>query len=340
MSADPSRAGTSWSTLRAGGREDTGLEIPTLPAGAETEHGPVRLALGPEGEPRLLLPLGPRSRRPELPAAPALKITDTRYRLAGKTLRFLDISCVVRELEPVFSDLADAILGRVREGMDGAIAAASALKEFRALLIGTRAQEIPDHIICGLVGELVALERFACIHLGAAALWRGPHGERHDFRGGRDGLEVKTSMRASRDVVRISDLDQLAEPEGGSLHLLHLGLEPVAGGAISVGRCYTDLIALGCDAETLAAGLAAMGCDDPLSVDWNRLAFILEREALYDVRPGFPRLVPGDLRGGAAPLGVSEIEYDVDLAAAAEFLAPSDAFFMLAERMIGCLPRG
>lgn len=340
MSTDPTRPGTSWSALRAGGREDTGLEIPTLPAGAETAFGPVRLALGPEGEPRLLLPLGPRVRRPDLPAAPALKIADTRYRLAGKTLRFLDMSCAVKELEPVFSDLADAILGRVHEGMDGGAAAASALREFRALLIGARAQEIPDHVICGLVGELVALERLVRIDPGASALWRGPHGERQDFRGGRHALEVKTSMRASRDTVRISDLDQLAEPEGGTLHLLHLGLEPVAGGALSVGRLHADLIGRGCDAEILATGLAAIGCEDPLSPDWNRLAFIRERETLYDVRPGFPRIVPGDLPGGAAPHGVAGIEYDVDLAAAADFVTPPDAFDRLAERMIGCLPKG
>ncbi|MFT6772378.1 MAG: hypothetical protein ACJA1L_000082 [Paracoccaceae bacterium] len=340
MSVETARPGTAWSALRAGGREDTGLEIPTLPAGAETDHGPVRLALGPEGEPRLLLPLAPHARKPDLPSAPALKITDTRYRLAGKTLRFLDMSCTTRELEPVFSDLADAILGRVREGMDGGAAAASALREFRALLIGARVREVPDHVICGLVGELFALERLIRIDTTAGALWRGPHGERHDFRGGSHALEVKTSMRASRDVVRISDLDQLAEPDGGTLHLLHLGLEPVVGGALSVGRLHADLVALGCDAQVLAVGLATVGCEDPLSPDWNRLAFIREREMLYDVRPGFPRIVPGDLAGGAAPQGVSEIEYDVDLAAATDFVVPAEAFDALAERMLECPPQG
>lgn len=44
-----------WARLRSGAPQDGGLGVPTIVTDTLTREGPVRLALGPNREPRLLL---------------------------------------------------------------------------------------------------------------------------------------------------------------------------------------------------------------------------------------------------------------------------------------------
>ena len=69
MSADPAmwtysergpmRPDEAWSRLRQGGHFSSDAEIPTRPAGVVADAGPVRYAIGSNGEGRLLLGLRP-----------------------------------------------------------------------------------------------------------------------------------------------------------------------------------------------------------------------------------------------------------------------------------------
>ena len=63
----------------------------------------MRHALGPAGEPRILLPVGMHERLPEFKESSALLVADVTYEKDGRPIRFIDMMCRVSELESVFA---------------------------------------------------------------------------------------------------------------------------------------------------------------------------------------------------------------------------------------------
>ena len=317
MSTDANRQANSeaWSLLRAGGRESTGLELPTLPTGVKTPAGAARLALGEHGEPRLLLPLGHRDATPHS-EAPSLRILVSTYVTDGKPLRYLDLTCVVPELEAVFSELVAEVLARLESGQSSVAAALSTVEDFRRLLLQSRT--VPTTRIAGLLGELLVLGRLLDRAPGAWRTWRGPLGDRHDFRSGDHALEVKTSARVSANKITVSSMEQMAPPAGGSLHLLHIVLEETVAGQLSISTLARAVMSRAHEPNRIRDCLAALGCDDFDSPQWNATSFRLEAQTYYLVGDHFPRLTPNMLRQGVVPAGVSDVTYQIDLATAVE----------------------
>jgi hypothetical protein len=125
-------------------------------------------------------------------------------------------------------------------------------------------------------------------------------------------LEVKTSTRSDREIIRVHGIDQLSPPMGGTLVLLHIRLERADSGSLSVDTLVSELIALGVDTFLLHAGLAALGCENPAGSDWNRTCFALEGMTAYSVGPGFPAITRDRFVEGI-PRGLSNVIYDVNL---------------------------
>ena len=302
--------------LRAGGRESTGLEIATLATGVRTQAGAARLALGEHGEPRLLLPLGRGDAVPSFGEAPSLRILVSSYVTDGKPLRYLDLTCMATELEAVFSEVAAEVLSRLGSGQSCVAAALSTIEDFRRLLL--RSQTVATTTITGLVGELLVLSRLLDRASDAWRTWRGPLGDRHDFRSGDHALEVKTSSRVSASTITVSSIEQMAPPSGGSLHLLHNLLEETVAGELNISTLGRAVLRRAREPNRIRDCLAALGCDDVDSPQWNTTSFRLEAKTYYLVDDLFPRLTPNMLPKGMVPAGVSDITYQIDLATAVQ----------------------
>lgn len=315
-----------WSVLRAGGHDGGGLEIPTIPTNVSTAGGPVRLAIGPHDEPRVLLPLTEREKPGVIDGGPALSISLSSFAHEGRAIRFLDLICLSRDLETVFGEVVDEMLARISRGDRCIDAAVSTIEDFRSLLMRTKVADVDKARAAGLVAELLVLNRLLDRSSSAWKVWRGPAGDRHDFRHGDTSLEVKASLHAGASAMTINGLDQLEAPAGGTLHLLRVVLEPVSGGMLSISSLGRSALSKADEPERVRELLDGLGCNDVDAAEWNRHPFRMESEALYEVRPGFPRLTSSMLKDGTAPPGVQDVSYRIDLSLAAAFLCDTSAY--------------
>lgn len=316
-------------------------KAPALPAhmqevadlGVDTGFGTARLGIDATRLPQLLLPVphGARLAAAGGDEPPLLRTLVSRLADHDGTRSYLIVTCLDRELERGFADLVESVLGRI-EGGEGSLAAyASAVQDFRALFTHSKWERVDERRIRGLVAELLYLERLVALDRRAVALWFGPDSDRHDFRGGRNAVEVKSTRRLAGRVT-ISGLEQLAAPSAGTLLLRRYVLEPSPGGGFSVGSLHRRLMAAGAPQAELLTRLASMGCPDPEAAAWNHVAFNEESCATFRVAEDFPRLTPTCLAGGV-PAGVSEVTYQIDLTQAVH-LAIDDADLSAFERAL------
>ena len=238
-----------------------------MPTDVSTAAGPVRLAVGANGEPRLLLPLARRETPASVDAGNALSISVSSFSYKGTRLRFLDLVCIREDLEPVFAEVVDEILVRIGGGDGCTNAARSTIRDFRALLTRARATDVGIGGVVGLVAELLVLNRLLDRSPSAWKAWQGPEGDRHDFRAGDTSLEVKASLRTGTFGVTINGLDQLEAPAGGTLHLLHLVLEPVTDGILSLASLARSAMSKVPEPAKIETLLAAAGCEDARGVE-------------------------------------------------------------------------
>uniref|UniRef100_UPI003F497043 PD-(D/E)XK motif protein n=1 Tax=Ensifer adhaerens TaxID=106592 RepID=UPI003F497043 len=312
-------ARTAWTVLRAGGNEPAGLGIPTKASSVTTSNGVVRFALGQNGEARLLLPLGTAERGSIVQGAPALDVRISVFGTAGKSQRFLDLTCLQRDLDSVFAEVAGHILASIENGTRCLDAARASIAEFRALLVRPAGSDVSREQIAGLVGELLVLKRLLDRSPDAWKSWRGPAMARHDFMRANNSLEVKVCLGKGRTRITINGLEQLSEPAEGLLFLQHFELEAAEAAMLSVTGLGHAVLDAASEPDEVKVLLAAVGChdiDDPL---WNATSFRLERETLYAVADGFPRLVSSSFPGGNTPSGISDVTYTTDLAFAGSF---------------------
>ena len=312
-------AADHWTVLRGGRYQSGELAIPTFPTGVYGDSGQVRLAVGSASEPRVLLPLADQESPTDLHGGSALAVGISSFSFKGRLIRFLDLICRSPELEGVFGDVVDSMLTRIKHGEKCLDAARSTINDFRALLIRKRLTLVDQRRVAGLVAELLVLNRLLDHSAAAWAAWRGPVGDRHDFRSGDTSLEVKATLRPGQPIITINSLDQLETPSDGTLHLLRLVIEPVNAGQLSVSGLARSAIAKSEDSEGLKSLLASVGCSDVDDERWNRHAFRLESEQLYEVCAGFPRITLAMLTGGTLPRGVDGVTYQIDLSAADRF---------------------
>lgn len=295
-----------------------------MPLETSTGAGSIRLSVGPNGEARLLLPLTAQEIPAGIDAGGALAITLSSFVHRGRAQRFLDLTCLSDELEQVFAEVVDEIVARVSGGVGSVEATRTTLDDFRALLAGRPSYEIERSRVAGLVAEMVILNRLLDVSPSAWRTWRGPAGDRHDFRAAENSLEVKASLRAGSVAITINGLQQLEPPSGGALHLAHFILEPVSGGLLTVAGLGGRALAQADDPAGLRDLLAGIGCPDVQNEAWNRHAFRVEKESLYSVEGDFPRIVPSSFIGFEAPAGVADVTYRIDLSIASSFLCPPD----------------
>jgi len=207
-----------------------------------------------------------------------------------------------------------------RTAADGEMTAAlsQCSEEFRRLLAVE--QDVHPQSLIGLIGELVVLRQLVEYQPSLISAWTGPAGSRHDFRRGNVAAEVKATLRSqSKDrTVKISDIDQLDPPVGGSLYLWLVRLEQAMHGALSV-------VALAADIRTHLDSAEESAFDGCLQKwggqDWSKQFELRELKA-YHVREGFPRLSASMLSRGSLDPGVSNVSYSLSLESARSFEVP------------------
>jgi hypothetical protein len=321
-----------WAQLEAGSdasNEDIGVS--TLRTGVVTAAGPVRVALCERGRRCLLIPISMTQAVGDVVATDVLGVTTVTLASTSGPQRFLRISCDDDEVAQAFADLSASVLRRLEAGQNAVAAFADALEAYRHLLRRSRAWTQERAI--GLAGELNLLLRLVKLSPASLLSWVGPRGARHDFSRSGQAIEVKSTLVASRLTVGIASIHQLLEPEGGSLYLIHTVFERASNGVSAtdivgqIRRCGVD----GALLNDLLAAVAYDEGDDAL----QRVKLTETSTTMYQVRDGFPRIVPQSLREGALPAGTSSLRYEVDLGAAAAFRVVPEQETMLCGRMAG-----
>lgn len=329
---DPGLLEREWSEIRASGQGDGILEVPSRATTVTTGYGQVRIAIGAQGEPRLLVPVGRPASGSTTAGSRNLFLARTSFRSAGKLEHFIDITLRNLRLTRVFTELVEEILKRLENGEGPDTAVHGTIQDFRNLLARTPEGEIPLTKLGGLIGELVILERLTAMRPEALDGWTGPIGQRHDFRRRSIALEVKTSLRSDSARVTIHGPEQLLPPSDGRLILAHVRLEPVDGGTLSVAKLHQAITEHGTDELVLDERLAQLGCRDPNADEWNATHFALEGIDLYAVLDGFPSVTPASFPDHSLPPGVVALTYEIDLSTARRFLLdPAQTVAVLSE---------
>ncbi|MDI6623098.1 MAG: PD-(D/E)XK motif protein [Brevundimonas sp.] len=327
---------TRWTSLRDGDVAATPDGLPVSTLTVDTGHGPAALALDEQGRAQLLLPVAAGTRRPSLETPPALEVGSASLTGGGQRRAYLVVTCLDPLLDRAFADLVEAVLTRIVSGEPAKDALVTAISDLGALFASHESAAIDDRIIRGLVAELIVLGRLAAHHPGAPALWFGPVPERHDFRGGSHAIEVKSASRRTGRVT-ISSGDQMEAPVGGTLQLWRVALERTEGGH-TVSRLVQEIEVLTGHSTVLRERLQALGCTDPETPDWNRLSFNCEAIDAWDVKPGFPRIVPSAFVAGVIPVGIHTLTYELEPDVAEAFRVDAAGMTAMEALLVASLP--
>ncbi len=222
------------------------------------------------------------------------------------------------------SDISRAL--RASGAERGLATVAARFEKWRDFLRFRRHQLLSAEQIRGLFAELTLLETRLAPAIGwhaAVAAWGGPAGMPRDFSFAGMAVEVKAKLSGSRREVRISSEDQLAHTTSPLfLHVVTLAVaEEGHRTAISLAdRVRRVREAVASDATTADAFedlLLLMGYVDTSA--YSRDRFSVEAEDTFNVREGFPKIVPSIL-----PAGVRHVSYGIDLQFCEPFRVGSD----------------
>ncbi len=177
----------------------------------------------------------------------------------------------------------------------------------------------------GLVGELLAIDRWLDMSSFKSSNWEGPRGGPHDFCGDAKDIEVKVSSTRSGPLAHgISSLDQLQERPQRSLGLLSFRLGFAETGVESTHDLVTRISKLdtfqtdsGKDLFNSAVAMGGYSADIPKTYSH----FDIWAEALFQVRDGFPRITRKDSQLNSR---IADVRYVIDLSGLENFIDESD----------------
>jgi hypothetical protein len=205
------------------------------------------------------------------------------------------------------------------------------LRDWRQILVAL--QRLPSDrpgilspdALTGLFGELWILRRLVMDNPSALTSWVGPHKQRFDFQYGANALEVKTTAARDRVEVDIHGIDQLEPLEDGVLHLIVIAVERTNVGGHSLPELVAQVGQQGVDALVLAAKLRAADYAQEDAKHYADMRFIVNREVVFKVDEGFPRIRRTSFIAGNLPSRVKNLRYALDLNALPGVLGPEAA---------------
>jgi len=304
----------SWTALAAGPEPEggEGHHMATLPLPERAGGSSILLGRDLDDRRHLLVPTAD-AEVTEDTSSDAVQILELELGTGPKRLRYADVVCRMPRLAEVFDDLILAILRTI--GPDAAEApevCSRTLEDWRAMLRPPAREPLSVRQTAGLVAELhTAIELVRDDPERRIDVWTGPTGARHDFRRGDRALEVKASLSQGEATTEIHGIEQLAAPEGGTLHLVWMRLEQVPDGRVSVALLVERLRKLIGGSPALYLRLTEAGWRPEAAAE--QLTFEIRERRVYRVEEPFPRLHPANLVAGAAPAGVRNVRYEIAL---------------------------
>lgn len=290
--------------------------------------------LSGENQPSLIMRLPPGVK--EIDPLPEIRQLAMSFGSVSGSGRALLISLRDPEQKDIFAHLCRDVVTAAEAASDPTEALSRAVvrtKRWHHLLRGGGPDRLSREEQRGLVGELDML-RDLMGRLGAHAAieaWTGPSGAAKDFELGGLCIEVKARRGASRPWILVSSADQLADVEGAALVLRVVDVDAAVK---PQGMTLTDHVRRVDDLFREAplesyglweTSLAATGYDD--LHDYSGLRWTVGTARHYEVRDGFPRVVP--------PLveGVADLRYSISLATCAPFEIGVDRFNLMIDQV-------
>jgi hypothetical protein len=292
------------------------------------EHSGVWAAVDYIGSRHLLVRVPDESRAPTL-STKGLSVTVARHRIAEHDdADYVDLVCVDEATADTFAtvgaDIAREVEGIAAEARVNAVA--QTLARWRWFW-GITPDRLSERDALGLFAELWFLDQWVGVSADSVEAWTGSDSARHDFQWPQQSVEVKaTARRADGAVVHnIEHLDQLADPESGTLYLFSLRVvrDRLAANTLPglVDRCSEQLRGEAASRESFLRKVSLRGYS-PTHRRLHSSPYRILEERLYEVGNAFPRLTVGSFTQGL-PAGIGDVSYQLDMAACQPFLRAS-----------------
>lgn len=301
----------AWAVLETTAKSvpDSGIDV--VPTGVSIPAGQVLVGVDGAGRRYVLVPVRPGEAFAEDRRGRAVQLVGIRH----NGVQHIAAVCLQRELDDVFRQFAAEILRSITGAEAPAQRVIEVLASWRRLLSEAgRSGVLTDQRLIGLMAELMTVEDIVRHDpKRRLAVWTGPDAHQHDLRWPGGAIEVKATLVREGRFVKISSVDQLAEPPGSTLHLVHYRFEPAPDG-----RSLMDAIEavrnLGVEPGELDALLTKAGYSEADAEHYRARRFRRVERRVYDVLDGsFPRIVPSTFSGGRMPEGTLRLSYTVDL---------------------------
>lgn len=228
-------------------------------------------------------------------------------------------------VEASYTDVFDALVSDVSASIAASADVAAALdalegrlEHWQELLAAIGPEGLDARARRGLFGELTVMRHLLLDTLGAhrtVEAWTGPLAANQDFQTDRCAVEVKTTMAKQPTGFTVANERELDPTGTGRLMVVHLSLDERRGGT---GQTLADAVDDLLEALAPAAAARALLADRLVRMGYlaahrsvyDEPRYSVRDRAIFDVGPGFPRIVEGDLRPG-----VGDVQYTVGLAA-------------------------
>lgn len=288
---------------------------------------PVYLAVDGRGHRHLLVQVPDGTPAISQKETRSLQVSTSRFEVGSNPESlYVDLACVDSSQNPTFSAVAQDLIRTLRSS-HGPVRdiVLSAIARWRAFW-SSRTGGLSREETIGLFGELWFMSRWlGPVTSSVIDHWQVTSGARHDFQWPAASFEIKTavSSAAGEPIHRITNLDQLADPEHGDLYLFSL---QVREDALSANTLHTLVERIAAELDDDFQGLTTF--NEKLAVrgytpaDTQHAARPLRilAERLYRVADGFPRLTMASFESIGLPSGITDVTYGINLAGFSAYL--------------------
>lgn len=242
-----------------------------------------------------------------------MKVGDEEYfGVVLKELRFTD----------VFVSLVVDLLRRVSEASTPALQASAFLGQLSRWqkFLSASSDQLSSEQQRGLWGELKFIRDHFYPVLGAQAVagWKGPQGASQDFQFEAGAIEVKTTLAAQPQVVRISSERQLDDSAWPLLLMCVLVLEARDDSGETLPEMIQAVRALllhdTAATELLEDSLLQAGYHESHTQQYAAPGYFIRDQTTLEVKNDFPRLTEHNL-----PAGIGNINYGLSISACAAY---------------------
>ena len=301
-----------WKRLECSGIM-TEQELKVYSTGDSIGEHKLFLAVDSRGARHLLIPIQKEAFLKEDTRSQGVQIRRRDLKDEKKLIPFIDIACLLPELNETFTFLLYDILSEIRTETElPEILCGRVLNKWRSLLERNQQRVLNENLITGLYGELCYLRELVRITPEALSTWKGPLKEKHDFYSRNIFLEIKTSLSRQGRVCEIHGHDQLETDEGNSLYLAYIALERNPHGEI-LPEIISEIHSLGVHKSEFTRLLLEYGYNAADHEFYETFRFKVREQFLYQVNETFPRITSVSFKEGRLPFGIIKIDYVIDL---------------------------